>query len=91
VQNLSGEDWSKVKLVLVAGAPLAFQSTLGDPVVPPRPVVTDSGEQVVMMPLNEFNSWKETLYLQATPSNAAHLQRSIAEADQFIESMTESG
>ena len=47
----------------------------------PRIVVTDKGEQVVMMPLDEFNSWKETLYLLSSPANAAHLRRSIAEAE----------
>jgi antitoxin YefM len=46
----------------------------------PRIVVTDKGEQVVLMPLDEFNSWKETLYLLASPKNAEHLRRSIAEA-----------
>lgn len=47
----------------------------------PRIVVTDEGGQVVVMPLDEFNSWKETLYLLANPANAAHLRRSIAEAE----------
>ena len=46
-----------------------------------RIVVTDEGQQVVVMPLDEFNSWKETLYLLSNPSNAAHLRRSIAEAE----------
>jgi antitoxin YefM len=46
----------------------------------PRIVVTDKGEQVVLMPLDAFNSWMETLYLVASPKNAAHLRRSIAEA-----------
>jgi len=50
VQNLSGEDWNNVELVLVAGAPLAFQSTLGEPVTPMRPVVSDSGEVIDAMP-----------------------------------------
>ena len=54
-------------------------------VLPVRPqtvtVVTDKGEQVVVMPLDEFNSWKETLYQLASPANAAHLRRSIAEAE----------
>ena len=45
----------------------------------PRIVVTDTGEQVVVMPLNEFNSWKETLHLLSNSANAAHLRRSIAE------------
>lgn len=50
VQNLSGEDWNGVQLVLVAGAPLAFESTLGDPVIPERPIVTDSGEVIAAVP-----------------------------------------
>ena len=44
-------------------------------------MVTDKGEQVVIMPLDEFNSWKETLSLLSSPANAAHLRRSIAEAE----------
>ena len=47
----------------------------------PTIVVTESGEQVVFLPLDEYNSWKETLYLLANPANAAHLRRSIAEAE----------
>ena len=47
----------------------------------PRIVVSDTGQQVVVMPLDEFNSWKETLHLLANPANAAHLRRSIAEAE----------
>ena len=43
-------------------------------------VVNDQGGQVVVMPLDEFSSLKETLYLLSNPANAAHLQRSIAEA-----------
>lgn len=50
VQNLSGEDWRDIDLVLVAGAPLAFQSTLGTPITPVRPVVSDSGEVIAAMP-----------------------------------------
>nr|PZN19387.1 MAG: hypothetical protein DIU78_21130 [Pseudomonadota bacterium] len=50
VQNLSGEDWTDVELTLVAGAPLAFQSTLGNPVIPERPVVSDRGEIIAAMP-----------------------------------------
>lgn len=50
VQNLSGEDWNNVALSLVAGAPLAFQSTLGTPVIPTRPIVSDQGEVVQVVP-----------------------------------------
>ena len=53
VENLSGEDWSSVQLALVAGAPLAFDAQLGTPVIPSRPVVTDSGEVIMSMPHGE--------------------------------------
>jgi antitoxin YefM len=46
----------------------------------PTIVVTESGEQVVFLPLDEYNSWKETVYLLSSPANAEHLQRSITEA-----------
>lgn len=44
VLNQSGEDWRDVELALVAGAPIAFQSNLGDAVIPRRPFITDRGE-----------------------------------------------
>jgi hypothetical protein len=53
VQNLSGEDWKDVKLSLTTGAPIAFRSDLENPVTPPRPLVTDSGEMVHSVPGSE--------------------------------------
>lgn len=50
VQNLSGEDWRNVELTLVAGAPIAFESTLGDAITPVRPVITDTGEIIAQVP-----------------------------------------
>ncbi len=47
----------------------------------PAILCTDSGQQVVLLPLDEFNSWKETLYLLSNPANAAHLRESIQEAN----------
>lgn len=47
----------------------------------PTIVVTESGEQVVVLPFGEYDSWKETLYLLSNPANAEHLRRSIAEAE----------
>lgn len=46
----------------------------------PTIVVSESGDRVVFLPLDEYNSWKETLYLLANPANTDHLRRSIAEA-----------
>lgn len=53
VQNLSGEDWRDVSLSLVAGAPIAFEATLGTPVIPRRPVVSDTGELISAVPRSE--------------------------------------
>lgn len=47
----------------------------------PTIVVTDAGQRVVVLPVDEFNSWQETLYLLANPANAAHLRQSIAESE----------
>jgi antitoxin YefM len=45
-------------------------------------VVTRSGhEPVVIVPLAEYESMKETEYLLRSPSNAARLRRSIAELE----------
>ncbi|HET8738080.1 MAG TPA: type II toxin-antitoxin system Phd/YefM family antitoxin [Pricia sp.] len=38
-------------------------------------------EDVVMIPLSEYNSWKETLYLLSTKGNRANLDASIKEAE----------
>ncbi|MFY9821391.1 MAG: type II toxin-antitoxin system prevent-host-death family antitoxin [Thermoanaerobaculia bacterium] len=46
----------------------------------PAIIVTESGERVVLLSLDEYNSWKETHYLLANPANADHLRRSIADA-----------
>lgn len=44
-------------------------------------LLTDSGEQVVVMPMNDYNAWQETHYLLSNPANAAHLRKSIFEAE----------
>ncbi|MCH8957164.1 type II toxin-antitoxin system prevent-host-death family antitoxin [candidate division KSB1 bacterium] len=46
----------------------------------PTIICNDKGERAVLLSLDEFNSWRETLYLLSNPANAAHLRKSIAEA-----------
>ena len=46
----------------------------------PTIITTDTGQQVVLLSLDEFNAWQETAYLLSNPANAAHLRQSIAEA-----------
>lgn len=44
-------------------------------------IVHRSGqEDVVMLPISEYNAWKETLYLLSTKANREHLEASITEA-----------
>ena len=69
VQNVSGEDWENVRLSLTTGAPLAFQSDLGEPVTPQRPIVTDTGEVVMAIPQSE------TALEQGGPGGAANMDR----------------
>jgi antitoxin YefM len=48
-----------------------------------EPIVlsTNSGQEVVLLSLDEYTSWQETFYLLANPANAAHLRKSISEAE----------
>jgi len=68
VQNHSGEDWVNVELALVAGAPIAFESTLGTPVTPTRPIVSDAGEVISAVPTS-MTTYKEEAPM-APPSPA---------------------
>jgi antitoxin YefM len=46
----------------------------------PAILITEAGQQVVLLPLEDYNAWQETRYLLLNPANAEHLRRSIAEA-----------
>ena len=48
--------------------------------IEPTIICGDDGQKVVLMSLDEFNSWQETLYLLSDPANAKHLAQSIAQA-----------
>jgi antitoxin YefM len=39
-----------------------------------------SQEDIVMIPISEFNSWKETIYLNSSEANRENLKASINEA-----------
>ncbi len=67
VENLSGEDWKDVHLSLVAGAPLSFQAQLGTAVIPPRPVVTDQGEVISVVPGAETSLAQQDMPAPAPP------------------------
>lgn len=46
----------------------------------PTIICSEKGDKVVVLSLDEFNSWQETIYLLSNPANAEHLRRSIAQA-----------
>jgi antitoxin YefM len=46
----------------------------------PTIICRDRGQKAVLVSLEEFNSWQETLYLLSNPVNAEHLPQSVAEA-----------
>lgn len=46
----------------------------------PTIICGEGGEQAVLMSLDEFNAWQETLYLLSNPANAECLRQSVAEA-----------
>lgn len=48
--------------------------------VEPTIICNDKGEKALLMSLDEFDSWQETLYLLSNPVNAEHLHESIAQA-----------
>lgn len=46
-------------------------------------IVRRSGkEDIVMLPLSEYNSWRETLYLLSTKANRENLEASLKEAEE---------
>jgi antitoxin YefM len=57
----------------------------------PTVVVTKEGKRVVLLPLDEYNSWKETAYLLSSPANAQHLRQSLAEARAGEEAQVSAG
>jgi antitoxin YefM len=40
-------------------------------------IVNRGESSAVIMSLDEYNSWKETLYLMSTPSNAERLMKAV--------------
>ena len=48
----------------------------------PMIICSDKGDRVVLLSLDEFNAWQETIYLLSNPANADHLRKSIAQAQQ---------
>jgi antitoxin YefM len=69
--------------VLTAQASRNLDRLIGKVIADAEPAIllNDKGEKAVLMSLEEFTSWQETLYLLANPANAEHLCSSIQEAE----------
>jgi hypothetical protein len=91
VQNLSGEDWTGVKLSLVAGAPLAFEATLGTPIIPQRPTVTDMGEVIASVPRSETSLNQEPMAPPPPPSPPPATEAATAQSLSQLEEEAEAG
>lgn len=55
----------------------------------PTILCNEQGKQAVLISLNQFNSWQETLYLLSNPANAEYLRKSIAQANSGKKSVRE--
>ena len=55
--------------------------------VQPTILCNDKGNKAILISLDEFSAWQETLYLLSNPFNAKHLLNSIesAKTDKIIE------
>ncbi|MBS3030546.1 MAG: type II toxin-antitoxin system Phd/YefM family antitoxin [Dolichospermum sp. DET50] len=55
--------------------------------VEPTIICNDKGNKAILISLDEFSSWQETLYLLSNPFNAKHLLGSIqsSKVGEFIE------
>ena len=82
VESRAGQENRAVQAVTLKEAKLNLEQLVEKVIENAEPtiVVTESGEQVVFLPLDEYNSWKETLYLLSSPANADRLRKSMAEA-----------
>lgn len=49
--------------------------------IEPTILCNNNGRKAVLMGLDEFNAWQETLYLLSNPANAAHILQSIREVE----------
>ncbi len=86
VQNLSGEDWNNVSLSLIAEAPLAFDASLATPVIPPRPIVTDGGDVIAVVPHSDTS-----LASEPPPPPAVAPMPMAASAPAELEMLNEEG
>lgn len=68
--------------MLTAQASKNLDNLIGQIIADAEPTIllNDKGEKAVLMSLDEFNAWQETLYLLSNPANAEHLRTSIQEA-----------
>lgn len=59
-----------------------FEAVVAKVLADAEPTVINApgGESVVVVPLDDYEAWQETVYLLRNPVNAAHLRKSLAES-----------
>lgn len=69
-------------IVTVNEAKHALDSLIEQVIADAEPMVitAENGQQIVLISLDEYNAWQETIYLLSNPANVAHLRQSIAQA-----------
>lgn len=72
-----------MKAIATTGLSKSLEDLIAEVIDDAEPTLISAGEgrQAVLVPLEEFNAWQETMYLLSNPANAEHLRRSVAEAE----------
>src|SRR5215212_6873558 len=71
------EEWV-MRAVTAAEAKHDLERLIEQVIVDSEPaiLITEAGQQAVLLPLDDYNAWQETRYLLLNPANAEHLRRS---------------
>ena len=83
IQHRIAERRTDMNAVTINHARQDLEHLIGQVISDADPVIIckDNGDKAVLMSLDDFNSWQETLYLLSSPANAEHLRKSMAEAE----------
>jgi antitoxin YefM len=72
-----------MKTIETQQAKQQLDETIDQVILDVEPIVlrNKKGQEAVLMSLEEFSAWRETVYLLSNPANAAHLLESIKQAE----------
>lgn len=72
-----------MKTIETQQAKQQLDETIDQVILDVEPIVlrNKKGQEAVLMSLEEFSAWRETVYLLSNPANAAHLLECIKQAE----------